>query len=189
MRKLLGQAFLKAFGWTTSGAPPSNACYVMVAAPHTSNWDLPFMLAMSAAMGVPLRWMGKHTLFAFPFGTVMRALGGIPIERHKIKNVVEATADKLREAESLVVLVPPEATRGKADHWRSGFYHIAKAAQVPIVLGYLDYETRTGGLGPAIMPSDDVRADMDKIRAFYADKRGKFPDLFSTPRLKEEDAS
>jgi 1-acyl-sn-glycerol-3-phosphate acyltransferase len=130
--------------------------------------------------------MGKHTLFRGPMGTVMRALGGIPVRRDRVGGLVAQMVEAFERNPSLVLTVPPEGTRTYVPYWKSGFYQIARAAQVPIVLGYLDYERRCGGLGPALLATDDIRADMDEIRAFYSDKRGLYPDRFGEIRLKEE---
>jgi len=182
------EAFLRATGWEIEGERPCAEKFVLIAAPHTSNWDLAYLLALSARYGIRPRWMGKHTLFRGPIGPVMRALGGIPIRRHLRENVVEQMAREFAERETLCLTVPPEGTRGRAPAWRSGFYHIARAARVPIVLGYLDYARRRGGFGPALEPTGDLVADMDVIRAFYADKTGRHPACFGEVRLREEPA-
>jgi 1-acyl-sn-glycerol-3-phosphate acyltransferase len=116
----------------------------------------------------------------------MRLSGGIPIVRHQRGDMVAQAARTFANSEKLVLVVPAEGTRGHVSHWKSGFYHIARTANVPIVLGYLDYPRRRGGFGPSIEATGDVSADMDKIRAFYADKVGRFPEQFGEVRLKEE---
>jgi 1-acyl-sn-glycerol-3-phosphate acyltransferase len=182
----IGRAWLGFFGWhiETEEPPPS---FVFVAAPHTSGWDLPFMLACSYVMRVPVSWMGKRELFRPPFGWFMRALGGIPIDRSAHHNKVEWAAGLFALDPRLVLGVPPEGTRGKVEHWKSGFYHIARGASVPIGLGYLDYTRRVTGIGGFVTPTGDVRADMDRVRAFYRGVSGKYPDLQGVPRLREED--
>lgn len=162
--------------------------FVLIAAPHTSNWDLPFTLALSYVYDVPIRWAGKHTLFAPPFGTLMRALGGIPIRRDRRENRVDQLAALFDEHPSLVLTVPAEGTRSRTEHWKSGFYHVARKADVPIVCGYLDYARKRGGFGLVLQPSGDVRADMQRVRDFYADKIGKYPELFGPVRLREEES-
>jgi len=117
----------------------------------------------------------------------MRALGGIPVRRDKRENLVESLAALFEEYEDLALVVPAEGTRHHVDYWKSGFYHIARTANVPIVMSYLDYTEGRGGFGPAFYPSGDVRKDMDAIRAFYDGKQGKFPELFGHIRLREED--
>jgi 1-acyl-sn-glycerol-3-phosphate acyltransferase len=187
MWRAVGRAFLFCFGWTCDSQAPTPARYVLVAAPHTSNWDFPFTIAIAAALGIRLRWMGKHTLFRFPFGWFMRLLGGIPVERHRRGNMVDAQIDVLVNATRLALMVPAEGTRARVAYWKSGFYHIARGAGVPIVLGYLDYPKRRGGFGPPLDASEEVGAVMARVRAFYDDKTGRFPEKFAVPRLREED--
>jgi 1-acyl-sn-glycerol-3-phosphate acyltransferase len=186
MTQRLARAFLRWNGWSPEGRSPAARRFVLIAAPHTSNWDLAYLLAFSVVFGVKVHWMGKHQLFRGPMGRVMRRLGGIPVRRDRRNDLVQQMADRIREAERIALVVPVEGTRGYVPHWKSGFYHIALEAQVPIVLGYLDYARRRGGLGPEIVPTGDVRQDMEEIRAFYADKRGRHPDLEGEIRLKEE---
>ncbi|MCH8891225.1 MAG: 1-acyl-sn-glycerol-3-phosphate acyltransferase, partial [Myxococcales bacterium] len=132
-------------------------------------------------------WSGKHTVFWWPLGPILRALGGVPVRRDRSEQVVEQIVRIFDEAETLFLAITPEGTRSYTPYWKSGFYRIAKAAGVPIQLGFVDYARRRGGYGPAFMPSDDVRADMDKIRAFFADKVARHPDQTSEIRLREED--
>ncbi len=136
-----------------------------------------------------LSWLGKDTLFKGWMGKVMRALGGVPVPRGERSGMVDSLVEEFANAESLVIVIPPEATRGDTDHWKSGFYRIAKAADVPIVCGYLDYANKVGGFGPVIWPSSDLGADMDAFRAFYADIQGKFPDHVGDVRLRDEDVA
>jgi 1-acyl-sn-glycerol-3-phosphate acyltransferase len=165
---------------------PESARFVLIAAPHTSNWDLAFLLALAAGFDLRISWMGKHALFRPPLGWLMRLTGGIPIVRHQRGDMVAQAARSFASAEKLALVVPAEGTRSRVSHWKSGFYHIARTANVPIVLGYLDYRRRRGGFGPSIEATGDVRADMDLIRAFYADKVGRFPDQFGEVRLADE---
>ncbi|AKT43489.1 lysophospholipid acyltransferase family protein [Chondromyces crocatus] len=183
----IGKTWLAAFGWKLETQAPTDDKFVLIAAPHTSGWDLPFMLATSYVMRVPISWMGKQELFRAPFGGILRALGGIPIDRGARKNRVGWAVDQFERAEHLVLAIPAEGTRGTVGHWKSGFYRIATAAQVPIGLGYLDFEKKTCGIGGFVTPTGDVRADMERIRAFYRDVRGKHPAKESVPRLREED--
>ena len=184
---LLGRMILGAYGWKTVGAPPADCPkYVLVAAPHTSNWDFPFTVSTFWKLGVKLHWIGKHTLFQGPFGWFFRATGGIPIDRRSSQSLVQTLAARFAEAEHLVVAVPVEGTRKRQEYWKSGFYHIARAANVPVVLGALDFQKKEATLGPAIHLTGDITADMDRIRAFYADKVGKHPQWFGPVRLKDE---
>ena len=187
MKRAIGRAYLKLFGWEEEGEPPQPP-YVLIAAPHTTNWDLPHMIALSFVFDVPIRWAGKHSLFKAPFGPFMRALGGIAIRRDRNENRVQQLANLFNEYENLVLTVPTEGTRSRVEHWKSGFYYIAKAAEVPIVCGFLDYEKRRGGFGFTLVPTDSVKADMDRLREFYEDKVGKFPEKYGPVRLREEPA-
>lgn len=186
IKRALGKLWLEIFGWRCDGPPPPYKKFVLIAAPHTSAWDLPFMLATSYVMDVPVSWMGKHTLFRPPFGGLMRFLGGIPIDRRSRHNVVERAIEELERAPSMVLAIPAEGTRAKVALWKSGFYHIALGAGVPIGLGFLDFERKVCGLHHFVVPTGDVRADMDQIREFYRDIRGKYPEWESVPRLREE---
>jgi 1-acyl-sn-glycerol-3-phosphate acyltransferase len=148
---------------------------------------MPFMLAMAFVYDIPVKWMGKHTLFKAPFGPFFRSLGGIPIVRHRPGGVVGQMVEHFENNESLVLMVPAEGTRSHVDYWKSGFYHIAAAADVPVILSYLDFGKKVGGIGPAIELTGDFRADMDKIREFYSDKQGFRPERAGVIRLREED--
>lgn len=187
LKRAIGRSYLRLAGWREEGGRPEAEAFVLIAAPHTSNWDLPLTIALSYVYDVPIRWAGKHTLFRFPYGWFMRALGGIPIVRHERRGRVQQLADLFEEHENLVLTVPAEGTRSRRDYWKSGFYHIARIADVPIVCGYLDYQRKRGGFGPAIRPTGDVSGDMDRIREFYADKVGRYPEKFGPVRLREED--
>jgi len=168
--------WLRLIGWRLQGELPATGKYVMIAAPHTSNWDFPIMMGLALKLRVKLYWMGKDTLFAGWKGPFARWLGGIAIERSSPHNVVEQTIQTFAANERLVILVPPEGTRGKVRKWKTGFYHIAVGAGVPIATGFLDYANKVGGLGPTIMPTGDMEVDMGQIKAFYATIKGKFPD-------------
>jgi 1-acyl-sn-glycerol-3-phosphate acyltransferase len=186
LKRIIGRAYLRISGWKEEGARPSPRAFVLIAAPHTSNWDMPLTIALSFVYDLPIRWAGKHALFRWPFGWFMKALGGIPIVRHERGDRVKKLAGLFAEHEDLVLAVPAEGTRKRVEHWKSGFYHIAREARVPIVCGYLDYARRRGGFGLVIEPRGDLHADMDAIRAFYADKVGKYPEKFGPVRLREE---
>ena len=187
LKRMIGHTYLKAAGWKVTGERPPIHSYVIIAAPHTSNWDMPFMLAFAFIFDIPVRWMGKHTLFKPPFGSFFRRLGGMPIVRHRAGGVVGQMVEQFRENDSLVLMVPAEGTRGHVEYWKSGFYHIAREAGVPVVLSYLDFAKKEGGIGPAIEITGDFSADMDKIREFYAGMQGFKPENVGAIRLREED--
>lgn len=181
-----GRLWLGLFGWKAVGDVRRHRKYVVVAAPHTSNWDFPFMLAAAYVLGVRASWVGKHTLFGAPWGWFFRGLGGIPVDRREPQSLVAQLAERFAADDELVLALAPEGTRGKVSHWKSGFYHIAAEAGVPIALGFLDYRRKRCGLGPYVTPTGDLHADMERLRAFYRDIRGKHPQLETEPRLREE---
>lgn len=187
IKRWIGHAFLKVAGWEVTGERPAIDRYVIIAAPHTSNWDMPFMLAFAFVYDIPVRWMGKHTLFKAPFGPFFRKLGGIPIVRHRPGGVVAQMIEEFDDRQSLVLMVPAEGTRSHVEYWKSGFYRIAIGAKVPVVLSYLDFATKKGGIGPALEMTGDAQADMDAIRAFYQGMEGLRPDNVGVIRLREED--
>ena len=176
------RAFLKLKGWTVEGQlPPEAAKSVFIAAPHTSNWDLPYTLMVAFVLRLNICWMGKDSLFRWPFGPVMRWLGGIAVDRDKSSNLVAASAQAIVRADGpLQLVVPPEGTRGKTRQWKTGFYFIALQAKVPIVLAYMDYQRKVSGLGPLFTPTGDVEADMAVIKRFYAPIKGRNADQFES---------
>ena len=176
------RAWLKWAGWKVEGQlPPGAVKCVLIAAPHTSNWDLPYTLMVGFVLQLQLYWMGKSSIFRWPFGGLMRWLGGIAVDRSQSTNLVAASAKALRDAEGSVHLViPPEGTRSQTRHWKTGFYWIAHEAGVPIVLAYMDYPRKLSGLGPVFTPTGDIEADMLQIKAYYAQYKGKNWRQFST---------
>lgn len=188
VRPLLARVFWALSRYRFRSVQPPAEAAVLIGAPHTSNWDFAFMLAIAWSHGISPRWLGKHTLFKPPFGWVMHALGGIPVDRAHPGNLVGNLVARVRSGQRFYLVVTPEGTRGRRTHWKSGFYRIARDADLPVVLGFVDSATRTAGFGPTIRLTGDVVADMDVVRAFYADKRGIRPDDFTPPRLREEDA-
>ena len=180
--RVISRAALRLTGWTIEGSLPAHAAKsVLIAAPHTSNWDLPYTLMLAFSLHLRVYWMGKQSLFRAPFGGVMRWLGGIPVNREQSSNLVASSAQAMRAAKgSMQLIVPPEGTRGKTRHWKTGFYFIAQEAGVPIVLAFVDYGRKVGGLGPVFEPTGDLERDMADIKAFYAPIKGKNADQFET---------
>lgn len=172
------------FGWRRDGRAPDIPKYVVIAAPHTSNWDFPITLAMLFAFRLKVYWMGKHTLFRWPFRAFFRFLGGIPIDRSKSANVVEQSIQAFRERTRLAMMISPEGTRKNVSYWKTGFYHIASGAGVPIVLGFLDYLKKRGGFGHVMEPTGDINADMETIRAFYSGVAGRHPEKFNPGAIR-----
>lgn len=170
--RLLAILLLKIIGWKAIGKELQKQRFVLIGAPHTSNWDFPLMLLVVLKLRLKVFWLGKHTLFPFPFASFMKWLGGIPIDRSRSHNVVNQIVQQYRDNVDLVVLVPPEGTRSKVNEWKTGFWHIANNAGVPILMGYVDAEKKEAGLADFFYPTNCIDSDMSEIRAFYAGKKG-----------------
>lgn len=184
-----GRLLLTLAGWKVEGELPPGRKFVLIGAPHTSNWDFPIGIAATYLLRLRINWVGKHTLFRWPYGGLMRWLGGIGVDRANPVGVAEQLAQQLRAADSMVLAITPDGTRAARDYWKSGFYRIAVAAGVPLLCGSLDFSTRTARLGLCFMPSGDIRADMERIRAFYAGVSGANPANHTPIRLREEPES
>jgi len=174
MRRLALLLF-KATGWKIEGHRPDIPRYVIIGAPHTSNWDFIYTLCLSFIYRINPVIMMKHTWFRWPLGPLFRWLGVIPINQSKSDNVVAQSIAHFNRNENLILVVAPAGTRKHARHWKTGFYYIANGANVPIVLGFLDYRRKIGGLGPTIHPTGDFEADMTVVRRFYKNISGKYP--------------
>lgn len=178
MRAWLARRILALFGWQPDGWPPDLPKFVMIAAPHTSSWDVPLLVLFGWLFKLPIRWMMKAEMFRGWRGPFFRALGGIAIDRSKSHNTVQQSIDAFNASERMVLVIPPEGTRAAAKAWKTGFYYIALGAKVPIALGFLDFKRKRGGFGPTITPTGDIEADMVAIRAFYQNITGKYPEQF-----------
>jgi 1-acyl-sn-glycerol-3-phosphate acyltransferase len=178
--RVASMGFLKIAGWRIEGElPPGVHKCVLIAAPHTSNWDLPYTLMTAFVLRLHPYWMGKASIFKPPFGPVMRWLGGIAVDREQSNNLVAASVAALKAADGPVqLIVPPEGTRRATTRWKTGFYFIAVGAQVPVLLAYMDYAEKRAGLGPVFTPTGDLERDMAAIKAFYAPFKGKNPRQF-----------
>ena len=186
LRRLISRVFWTFSRWTLTTEPAPSRPTVLIGAPHTSNWDFVLMLAIAWRLGIDVRWLGKKSLFHGWRGPIMRALGGIPVDRSDPGRVVGDVVAKVQDGEVFGLVVTPDGTRKGHSHWKSGFYRIARETGMPVTLGYVDRTTMTTGLGPTIELTGDVAADMDRIRAFYADKAGLRPEHRVEPRLREE---
>jgi len=162
-------------GWKPAGKRPNISKYVIIAAPHTSNWDFFYTICLAFILKIKPFIMMKTAWFRWPMGPFLRWLGAIPVDRSKSTHVVAGSIQAICAHPRMVLVVPPSGTRRKVMYWKTGFYHIAKGANVPIVLGYLDYRRKVGGIGPVVYPTGNMEADMKIIQAFYADIAGKFP--------------
>lgn len=175
---------LRAARWTVTGEAPSSG--VLVGAPHTSNWDFILLLLVMGSVGVSPLVMIKRELFRGPLGWFLRKTGGVPVDRRHPVGLVRELTRRFAAGESFLLVIAPEGMRRASHGWKSGFYRIATLGKMPITLAYIDGPTRTAGFGPAVVPSGDITADMDVIRAFYADKHGLRPAWRTEPRLSEE---
>ncbi len=185
MLSRLSMWILKTLGWTIQADLPDIKKYVAIAAPHTSNWDFPLGIIAAKAMRLKVHWMGKHTLFRWPFGWFFRAIGGTPVNREQGQNYIRQMAELFDRSEQLVLALAPEGTRSKVDHWKTGFHYIARAAKVPIVMAYLDFGHKQVGIGELFYPGEDIEADFDQIRQFYANRIGRNPENASLIRVKK----
>jgi len=178
--KWLCKLYLKFIGWKTgSKLDPSIKKCVVVAAPHTSNWDYPIALATLYANGVKVRFLAKDSLFKFPVGILMRATGGMPVDRSKHNNLVDALVNTFQQHEDLILMIAVEGTRSYVKEWKSGFYHTALGANVPIAMGYLDYKNKVAGFGDLFYPTGDYTNDLVDIQNFYRQFTAKYPDKSS----------
>ena len=187
IRRAVARTYWAVSRWTHRSQPVAPAgTGILVGAPHTSNWDFVFMLAITWELGLHIRFLGKRSLFAGPLGPLMRWLGGIPVDRSNPAGLVDELVERVRAGERFYLVVTPEGTRKRAGHWKSGFYRVARDTGLPVTLGYVDRRTMTTGLGPTLHLTGDVVADMDRVREFYADKSGLRPENRTEPRLREE---
>ncbi len=177
-------ALLRLARWQAVLVPPPGPKGLIVVYPHTSNWDFPIGMLYKLAVRLPVRWMGKDTLFRAPFGGLLRRLGGIPVNRRAQTGFVEEMVAEFDRQPWMWLVLAPEGTRSHTDHWKSGFYRIALAARLPLGLGFIDYATRRVGVDSYLELSGDEQADFACIRAFYADKRGLRPQQASDIRLR-----
>lgn len=185
--RLISQACLKILGWRVEGKLPDIPKYIIIAAFHTSNWDFVIGLFTAFVLKAKPYWIGKDNLFRVPFGSLFRWFGGIPINRRRSQNMVSQIVKVFQERERLLIAIAPEGTRGKAPYWKTGFYHIAMGAHVPIVLAFIDYRRKVCGIGPAMVPTGNIEADMRKISAYYANVTGKYPEKMSPPAIRPPD--
>ncbi len=184
-RARLARRLLRLARWQLVGAVPRRA--IVIGAPHTSNWDFVFTMFTIWADDISPHVLVKREMFWWPMGALMRSLGAIETDRDGARGLVQRLTAQARESEDFVLVLAPDGTRTPTDHWKSGFYRLALGSGLPVALGFVDGPTRTTGIGPTIELTGDVRSDMDRVRAFYADKHGLRPGRGSTVRLREED--
>jgi len=187
--KLLSRLILKLIGWKLDERVPETQRYVMIGYPHTSNWD--FILGMLAkwGMGLPINWVAKHSMFWGPFKPMFIAMGGVPLNREKTTGFIQKNIELFAQRERFILGLMPEGTRSKTDHWKTGFYHIAHGANVPIALAYMDYKNKVIGVGDVMSTSGDIHADLETIKEFYKDKIGYKPEKQSSISIAAKSTS
>jgi 1-acyl-sn-glycerol-3-phosphate acyltransferase len=181
VQKLISSIFIRIIGWNVYGSLPEGLTKaVLIAAPHTSNWDFVIGRAGLYKLGLKkVKFLIKKELFKFPIGPIIKSWGAIPTDRAKNNNTIAQVSKMFDEQENLLLLITPEGTRSLVEHWKKGFYHIATAAKVPIVLTFVDYAKKEGGIGPVIYLTGNFEEDMKGIEAFYKSKTAKFPENFN----------
>lgn len=161
-------------GWRVLGEAPPDKKMVIIAAPHETNWDLTQMLGIAFYYRIPVRWMGKKSLGEGPFGWLMRWWGLLPVDRSGPTKLVDQVVEAYEQADELCLVIAPEGTRADVKAWKTGFYNIALEAEVPVALGFIDYENKFGGLDGTLIPCGDYHADMETVAKFYAARVSRF---------------
>ena len=179
MLRWLGRTILKLGGWTPVGDIPDEPKVMFIAAPHTSYWDAVWALAYIASIGLKASFFAKQSAFFFPIGNILRAMGGIELDRGRPGTAVQQAIEQFEQSESFYFGLAPEGTRRKTAGWKSGFYRIATGANVPLYLGFLDFGRRRIGIGPRVDLTGDIDTDMAVIREFYKDIDGRWPEKAS----------
>ncbi|MBK6706816.1 MAG: lysophospholipid acyltransferase family protein [Sphingomonadales bacterium] len=167
--------FYRRQGWTAFGEIPEPRRFIIIAAPHTSNWDFIYYIGLTQTLGIQTRFMAKTTLFRWPMRNFMLDMGGVPVDRKKGGNYVQAMIDEFANRKEFMLTIAPEGTRGAVREWKTGFYHIAMGANIPLVIGTMDYAKKTGGLVTMIWPTGDYQADMAKLAEIYAKVTPRHP--------------
>jgi len=185
MLKILAKTILRLTGWKLRIVRPKEKKFILIGAPHTSNWDFPLGLLTFWTLDFKIYWVAKIQMFRGPLHYLFTALGGIPVDRSASHGFIQQIADRFKQTDQMVLTIAPEGTRSKTEYWKSGFYHIAMAADVPICFGYIDYRKRELGFEKLMYPSGDIDADMKIIADFYKDIKGKRPQLQGPIRIRK----
>jgi 1-acyl-sn-glycerol-3-phosphate acyltransferase len=183
MLQRLARLILRLGGWTAVGEAPDSPKAVFIAAPHTSNWDGFWALTYRVAVNLDIKFFAKQSLFWFPLGTLLRGLGGVPLNRSRANSAVDQAVAMFEAEDKFFFGLAPEGTRARRDAWKSGFYRIAKAANVPVFLGVLDYRNKQVGIAGRLDLSDDIEADLEKCAVFYAGITGRWPEKTTPVRF------
>ena len=185
MLQSLAKLILRVGGWTAVGGQLDVRKAVVIAAPHTSNWDAVWALVYKVSVGLDIKFFAKHSAFWFPLGVLLRALGGVALDRRRAGSAVNQAIEMFRTEESFYFGLAPEGTRKKTPGWKTGFYRIAIGANVPVYLGFLDFGNKRVGIGPHFELSGDEQADLAVCREFYAGIDGHHPELTSPVTFPE----
>jgi 1-acyl-sn-glycerol-3-phosphate acyltransferase len=177
----LGRAALRVTGWRIAGAWPPMPRFVVIVAPHTSNWDFPLGLAAMFALGLPIHWLGKHTIFRGPLRPLLSWLGGEPVDRSAPEGLVAVVAARFDSEPRYLLALSPEGTRRRTEGWKTGFYRIAREAGVPIVPVAFDYQRRSIDIMEPIWPGPDAAAEITRLRRLYRREMARYPDQFAEP--------
>jgi len=187
MKKKFAQFVLSIFGWKVIiNMPPETKKCVVMMAPHTSNWDFLIGWFGYMSIGIDSKYLVKKEAFVFPFASILKAIGAIPVDRKASTNIVLQVGEMFKHNDTLFITITPEGTRSLNNNWKRGFYYIAENANVPIAFGFLDYKTKLGGIGDTLMPSGNYEEDLKKIEAFYSDKTAKYPEKFSLSKVNRK---
>jgi 1-acyl-sn-glycerol-3-phosphate acyltransferase len=178
--RALGRLGQRLTRWQIAGSFPDLPKFEIVFAPHTSNWDFVHALHAKLALGMEARWVGKHTLFRWPAGPVLRRIGGIPVDRRAAQGMVATVVAEFRARPAMVFVIAPEGTRRRVEQWRSGYWQIASQAGVPVVPVGFDYGARRVVVGSPLATTDSREADERQLRAFFARMRPKWPANYVT---------
>ena len=168
--------FYRGMGWRSVAMGPLPRKAIIIAAPHTSNWDFIYYIGLTRDLDIETSFMAKKELFRWPLGRFMRDVGGVEVNRSKGGNYVQSMIDEFNRRDDFLLTIAPEGTRESVGQWRTGFYHIAVGAKVPLVIGMMDYAQKTGGLGHAFMPTGDYAADMVRVEEFYRSTTARHPE-------------
>ena len=183
LARLIKGAILRWFkrqGWQVEGTAPFPRKFIVIAAPHTSNWDFVHFLGAADGLNLDLSFMGKKSLFRWPFARAMKDMGGVPVDRSSSQNYVQQVIEEFGKRAEFMLTIAPEGTRKRVEQWKTGFYHIAVGAKVPIVCGMMDYKRKIVGLGPTIWPTGDYAMDMLEVFRYYSTVTPKYPQMSSS---------
>ena len=187
MKKTLALIILKTFGWKiVAGMPDGVRKGVLIVAPHTSNWDFVIGRLFFIVLGINSKYLIKKESFVGPIGYILKKLGGIPIDRKNSNNVVNEVAHLFRENKELVVIITPEGTRKLIKNWKKGYYYIAEVAKVPVIVAFIDYAKKEGGIASVFIPTGDYEKDFQPIRELFLTKQAKYPEMFSLSPMYQE---